>query len=520
MKIRHQLIAYGMAAGVAFAASLSVDAATLSDVMPAAGMGLTLSDGTALAEIKAQGLEEDDSVKDGMSLSVAELTEILNASFNKKSTSAIASSMISDLIIPVSTTVTPESCDTETLAAESTTSAETETASVSVVKTLQTSVLPVAATSVSWSQLMNATATPASSAMMTTDTSSTVTEVPAAVSSDEPEILMTYTSTEAALIVAQALASGEENFSNLVIAQVDNYVNVRSIPSEDGEIVGKLYNKSVGTFISQENGWYEINSGSVTGYVKAEYVVTGSDAAALAEEVGTRIATVTTTTLRVRADASTDSEILGMVPEGDELIVTEEKDGFVKVNIEEGDGWVSTDYVTLTTEFVQAESKAEEEARLAAEEAAKAKARAASNAKMKNSSSSSSTNYNSASSYVSANGGSASGRAVAQFALQFVGNPYVYGGTSLTNGADCSGFVMSVYANFGVSLPHSSSADRSVGSSVSSLGEAQPGDLICYSGHVALYIGDGKIVHASTSKTGIIVSNAGYRTILAIRRIF
>ena len=112
------------------------------------------------------------------------------------------------------------------------------------------------------------------------------------------------------------------------------------------------------------------------------------------------------------------------------------------------------------------------------------------------------------------------GVAVAEYALQFVGNPYVYGGTSLTNGADCSGFVMSVYANFGVSLPHSSAADRSQGYAVDGLENAQPGDLICYSGHVALYIGNGQIVHASNKKTGIKVSQADYRKILAIRRIF
>lgn len=116
--------------------------------------------------------------------------------------------------------------------------------------------------------------------------------------------------------------------------------------------------------------------------------------------------------------------------------------------------------------------------------------------------------------------GSEMGVAVADYALQFVGNPYVYGGTSLTNGADCSGFVMSVYANFGVSLPHSSASDRTQGYAVDGLENAQPGDLICYSGHVALYIGNGQIVHASNSKTGIIVSGAGYRKILAIRRIF
>ena len=106
----------------------------------------------------------------------------------------------------------------------------------------------------------------------------------------------------------------EEDYSNLVIARVDSYVNVRSIPGEDGEIVGKLYDKSVGNFLEEENGWYKIQSGNCTGYVKAEYCVTGEEANALAKEVGRRIATVTTETLNVRKEATTDSSILGQVP--------------------------------------------------------------------------------------------------------------------------------------------------------------------------------------------------------------
>lgn len=315
-------------------------------------------------------------------------------------------------------------------------------------------------------------------------------------------------------LAAQQMASEEENYKNLVIAKCNDYVNVRQEPSEEAEILGKLYDKSVGDFISEaDGGWYQIKSGSVTGYVKAEYVVTGDDAIELAKEVRKRIATVTTTTLLVREEPTTDSKCLGMVGMEDDLSVLEEGgdlEGWVKVPIEEGEGYVSTEFVNLHTEFVKAESKAEEEARLAREKAARDAANAAARKK--------SGKKGGSGSYASAGGGS--GANVASFALQFVGNPYVYGGSSLTNGTDCSGFTMSVYANFGVSLPHSSGAQRSCGYDVGGLANAQPGDLVCYSGHVGIYIGGGQIVHASTAKTGIKVSNADYRQVLSVRRIF
>ena len=330
---------------------------------------------------------------------------------------------------------------------------------------------------------------------------------------------------------AEATTEEAQDFSGLVIARVSNYVNVRSLPSEDGEIVGKLYDKSVGEFIEEKDGWYKISSGNCTGYVKGEYCVVGEEAETLAKEVGTTYAIVNTTTLKVREEASTESSVLGLVPIDEELIVVEELDGWVKIAIEEGDGYVSREYVNLRTDFVHAESKEEEEARLAKEAKAREEARAAATAKeaaraeKETESQAQKSEANqaviaAAQNTAASSEGSEMGKAVIDYATQFVGNPYVYGGSSLTNGTDCSGFVMSVYDNFGVSLPHSSSALRSQGSDVGGLENAQPGDIVCYSGHVGLYVGNGQIVHASTSKTGIIVSNATYRQVLSVRRIF
>ena len=313
---------------------------------------------------------------------------------------------------------------------------------------------------------------------------------------------------------------GEEDLSDQVIAVVDGYVNVRSMPDEDSEVVGKLYNHSAGTWLDKQGDWYKIESGNVVGFVKGEYVQTGQAAVKLAAEVGQRLATVHTTTLKIREEASADSIVLGLVANEDQLSVIEETDEWVKVNIEEGDGWVSKEYVSLSTWFPKAESKAEEEARLKKEEAERRRAQAAAARSAGGKKGGKVSGGGGGGGAGFSVGGGGMGSSVANYALQFVGNPYVYGGTSLTNGTDCSGFTMGVYRNFGVALPHSSGAQRAVGYGVGSLAEAQPGDIICYSGHVGLYIGGGQIVHASTARTGIKVSNAGYRSILAIRRIF
>ncbi|SFO63289.1 Cell wall-associated hydrolase, NlpC family [Pseudobutyrivibrio sp. JW11] len=327
---------------------------------------------------------------------------------------------------------------------------------------------------------------------------------------------------------ASTVAASEENpYADIAIAQVDNYVYIRESASADSDYVGKLYNNSAATVsetVEAEDGtWLLITSGDVTGYVKSEYVVQGDQE--LAKEVSRRLATVKTTTLYVREEATTESDIIDLIPVGDDLTVVDESmadTGWVKVTCNAGEGYVSTDYVDLSTDFTVAESKnaeiarlaKEEEEKKAAQEAAKKATQAAAAVEKASSSSSSSS---SSKSYSAPSG--SDGSSVVAYGSQFVGNPYVYGGSSLTNGTDCSGFVMSVYSAFGVSLPHSSSALRSVGYGVS-YDEMQPGDIVCYSGHVGIYAGNGQLLHASTYRTGITYSNVNYKQILAIRRIF
>ena len=370
----------------------------------------------------------------------------------------------------------------------------------------------------------------------------------------EPE-MVAEEAWETAEIAENELPQTASEFADIAVAQVNHYVNVRQEPDTESEILGKLYDKSAATVLeTTEDGWYRITSGNVNGYVKAEYVVGGDEE--LARSVGTRLATVTTTTLFVRTEPTTEAKVLTMLPDGDDVVVTDEStEGWAKVSTADGDGYVALDYVTLSTEYIHAESKAEEEARLAREEAERqAAARAAEEARkareaeaaraaaeqeaarkaaekqeVKKSGAGSSAGSSSGSSAGSSSGSSAgqsaqtassNGQAVVDYARQFLGNPYVYGGNSLTNGTDCSGFVKGVYAAFGINLPRTSSEQRSVGYAVS-LSEIQPGDIVCYSGHVGIYAGNNTLIHASNEKTGItLTSPVTYRSVLAVRRIF
>lgn len=384
---------------------------------------------------------------------------------------------------------------------------------------------------------------------------------------------------EAAEVEAHEVPVVESEFADVAIAQVNNYVNVRSEPNTESEILGKLYDDCAATVLeTTEDGWYKVESGNVAGYVKAEYVVVGDEE--LARTVGTRLATVNTTTLFVRTEPTTEAKVLTMLPDGDDVVVTDESaEGWAKVSTEDGDGYVSLEYVSLSTEYNHAESREEEEARLAreaaereaaaraaeearrareAEEAAKRAAEAEAARRAQQSAAGSSVSGNTAGNSSSGNAGSGSsssgsagsgsssssgnaesgsssssgnaesgsqssvsnGQAVVNYAMQFLGNPYVYGGNSLTNGTDCSGFVKGVYAAFGISLPRTSAEQRHVGYGVS-LSDIQPGDIVCYSGHVGIYTGNNTIIHASNERTGItLTSPVTYRKVLAVRRIF
>lgn len=283
---------------------------------------------------------------------------------------------------------------------------------------------------------------------------------------------------------AKELNSGY-GYTVLGIADVaENNLNIRKEPSTEGRLVGKLPKYAACEVLKIEDGWAHIMSGKVEGYVSMDYLATGIKAKRIAEQVLTLTATVTCDSLRVREQPSTESPVITQIPKGEQLEVAECDGEWVCVNLDDEQVYVAAEFVKIEEKLAEAITMTE-------------------------------LLYGEGVSDVRVD--------LVQYAKQFLGNPYVWGGTSLTKGADCSGFVMSIFKKYGYSLPHSSAAQGNCGKKIS-MAEAKPGDLIFYGkngsiNHVAIYIGNGQVIHASSPKTGIKISSYNYRSPMKVVRI-
>ena len=286
---------------------------------------------------------------------------------------------------------------------------------------------------------------------------------------------------EAAQTPTAAQTCGYTNLGMSVISSGN--LNIRQEASTDSEVIGILTNHNACELLEDAGEWYKVTSGKVTGYVNKQYLVTGDEAEAIAEQEIKTVATVNTETLNVRAEKSTEAAVLSQVGNSEAFTVNSVADGWVEISVDDSVGYISQDYVTLAQALPTAKTIEQ-------------------------------VKYG--------DGVSDVRTSVVSYALQFVGNRYVWGGTSLEKGVDCSGFTMRILGKYGISLPHSSRAQPSYGTKISA-SEAKPGDLFFYGSgrsisHVAIYIGNGQIVHASNKRDGIKVSNAYYRNPICVVR--
>ena len=291
-------------------------------------------------------------------------------------------------------------------------------------------------------------------------------------------------------LVTEVVPEGSiiDGYTNLGISNVTSYLNVRKGAGTNYKIVGKMPGYSVCEIISDDGEWYKIKSGSVTGYVSKEFILTGYEANVKAQEKMTEVLVVTCDKLNVREEPSTDCSISTKVSVGEHLdIVEKEKDGWYKASINGLTGYVSADYVEVVYSLPTAVEVVE--------------------VQVSGSSSSSRPTYSNLDPNVSQ-----TAKDLINTGMQYLGNPYVYGGNSLTRGIDCSGFVKQIFAKYGYSLPRTSGGYTSVGTRVP-LDQIKPGDILIYKygsriGHVAIYIGNGQILHAANERDGICISNA------------
>lgn len=308
-------------------------------------------------------------------------------------------------------------------------------------------------------------------------------------------------------------------YDRLGIAKVDTYLNVRSKPSKSAKVVGKMTKNAGCNIYTIKNGWARIISNGVKGWVKASYLVKDEKAEKLALEVGKKMIEVTTETLNVRALPTTESKIYYMISEDEDYDVVRENltESFMEKYIDKYankkdvkelgmdtimsdlDNWacisIDDDKVFVSKEYVEFGYRLK-------------KAVGIKEVTTRNADGSST-------------GISSTRASMVAYAMNFLGNRYVYGGTSLTNGTDCSGFTMRIYEHFGYSIPRTSSAQAGASTTISS-SEARPGDLFFYGSgsvsHVAMYIGNGQVIHASNAQTGIKISTAFYRTPIKVGR--
>lgn len=323
-----------------------------------------------------------------------------------------------------------------------------------------------------------------------------------------------------AISFAVAPDEEESEYANLAIAQVTDYVNVRSLPSTDGEIVGKIYNGSVAQVLAtagDNDDWFQIISGDVEGFIKAEYFLYGEEAEAVIDQYVTYYATVLADRLNVREEQSADSRRIGYIDNGENVKVVEDCGDWLKVQYTDSkQGYVSAEYVSVHEEFVYAKSIEEERREEAERQALAARAQEAeqSTPEVIGDITFPTNQYTSNEELRTA---------IVDYAMQYLGNKYVHGGRSLASGTDCSGFTCYIYKDFGYSLSRTPGGQYSTNGRSIGYDEIQPGDIICYGKskctHVGLYIGDGQIIHSANSRKGVIISAADYDNILAIKNV-
>ncbi len=314
-------------------------------------------------------------------------------------------------------------------------------------------------------------------------------------------------------------------YSDFAIANVTNYVNVRTEPNTDSEVVGKMYDNSVAQILSVvgEGGeeWFQVISGNVEGYIKSEYFIYGEEAAAVIDDYVTRYVVVKADRLNVREEPDIMASRIGYKDFGEKARLLEYGKEWSKIlYASEKEGYVSSEYISIEEHFTYAKSIEEEQKELEAQRMLQQRALEEEGASPENTTirvTPPPTDYTNVSELRSA---------IVNYAMQYLGNRYISGGQSLEKGTDCSGFTCYIYAVFGYSLSRTPQGQWGSNGRNITVEEARPGDIVCYSSngsrcsHVGLYIGDGKIIHSANSRKGVIISDIYYdNTFIGIKNV-